>query len=424
MTKPPEANMSYQHEVLAEVAARHGTPTFVFFMDDVKQRVETLRAAFQGLFGISYAMKCNPHPAVLTRMLQWVDHLDVSSRGELARGLEVGFAPERITFTGPAKQRLCLEQAADARIGEVVVESLREARTLSEVALQRGTVQPVLVRIAPHKVPKGFGVNMAGRPCQFGVDEEDVDGVLREMRELRGIDIVGFHIYSGTQSLKAAAVAENYGIFIDIFRRVAETHDLSPRKLVFGSGLGIRYHEGDAAIDLSEVAAATIPLLRELKADPRFVHAELLLETGRYLIGEAGVYLTRVVNRKRSRGSEIATFDGGMHHHLGACGHLGMVIHRPYRMFKVKTSSTDRPEQAYDLYGPLCTTIDVLGRGVKLPGLEVDDVLAIESSGAYGASASPAGFISHPPANEVLVERDAQGKLQIVDPVRSSEERP
>jgi len=420
MTKPLGADMSPRHELLAEIAARHGTPTFVYFMDEVKQRIERVRSTFQGLFRVSYAMKCNPNPMVLTRIKGWVDTLDVSSRGELARGLAAGFDPKLISFTGPAKQRLCLEQSVAAGIGEVVVESLREARTLSEIAVSRGVVQPVLVRIAPRQVPKGFGVNMAGRPCQFGVDEEDLDGVLTEMRSLPGISIEGFHIYSGTQSLKATAIAENYAIFVELFRRASETHDITPRKLIFGSGLGVRYHEGDEPVDLDQVAALTIPVLRALKAEARFARAELVLETGRYLIGEAGVYLTRVVNRKRSRGTEIATFDGGMHHHLGACGHLGMVIHRPYRMFKLGAAS--QPEQSYDLYGPLCTTIDVLGRGVKLPGLEVDDVLAIESSGAYGASASPAGFISHPEACEVLVESDANGVPTVRGPERASGE--
>lgn len=414
--------MEHRREYLAEIAQQFGTPTFVYFMDDVRERVTALRNAFEGLFQISYAMKCNPHPGVLTRMRAWVDTLDVSSRGELQRGLAVGFPAEKISFTGPAKQAICLEQAVEARIGEVVLESLREARLLSEIAQRRGVVQPALVRIAPRQVPKGFGVNMAGRPCQFGVDEEDLDGVLEEIRGLPGVELAGFHIYSGTQCLKASAIAENYAIFIDLFRAAAAKHDLTPRKLIFGSGLGIRYHEGDEPVDLAHVAHETVPRLRALKAERRFRDAALLLETGRYLIGEAGVYLTRVVNRKRSRGSEIATFDGGMHHHLGACGHLGMVIHRPYRMFKLPSAQGDKPEQPYDLYGPLCTTIDVLGRGVRLPGLDVGDVLAIGSSGAYGASASPGGFISHPPAHEVLVESDASGALHVVAAQSSSQE--
>lgn len=399
--------------LLARIAATHGTPTFVYFMDDVKRRIDALRAAFDGMFQISYAMKCNPHPRVLATVRGWVDALDVSSRGELARAVAAGFRPDCISFTGPAKQAACLTEAVAHGIGEVVIESVREARLLSQIAAASGRVQPVLVRIAPRQVPRGFGVNMAGRPCQFGIDEEQLDAALSEILALPGLTVAGFHAFSGTQSLKAEAVAENYGIFAGLFQRASEAHGLGPRKLIFGSGLGIRYHEGDEDIDLFEVAASTLPVLRALKAQPRFCDTTLMLETGRYLLGEAGVYLTRVVNRKHSRGAEIATLDGGMHHHLGACGHLGMVIHRPYRMFKLGASS-DAERHPFDLYGPLCTTIDVLGRGVRLPWLSTDDVIAVAASGAYAATASPQGFISHAPANEIFVYEDTAPDPTIV----------
>lgn len=403
--------MRERSPLLAQIANRYGTPCFVYFMEDVKRRVDALRAAFDGMFAISYAMKCNPNRMLLARMRCWVDTLDVSSRGELAQGIAAGFRGDQISFTGPAKQRTCLSLSLDHAIGEVVLESEREARALSEMALARGVVQPVLLRIAPQKVPKGFGSHMAGKPCQFGVDEEDLPVALGTLRGLRGITLRGFHIYSGTQCLKADAIAENYAIFIELFRRATTLSELAPARLIFGSGLGVRYHDGDPELDLAQVAERTLPLLRELKSEPRFSNTQLTLETGRYLVGEAGVYLTRVVNRKHSRGNEIASFDGGLNHHLAATGHLGMVIHKPYRMFKV---GVEGPLQSYDLYGPLCTSIDVLGRGVKLPGLELDDVLAIESSGAYGPSASPSGFISHEPARELLVERDAQGRESVV----------
>lgn len=404
---------SRRSALLAEIAAQHGTPSFVYFMDDVKQRIDALRSAFEGVFRISYAMKCNPHPRVLAALRGWVDALDVSSRGELARGVAAGFRPDRISFTGPAKQAACLTLAVEQGVGAVVVESVREARLLSRIAEASGRVQSVLVRVAPKRVPRGFGVNMAGRPCQFGIDEEQLDAALTQILTLPGISLDGFHIFSGTQSLRADAVAENYEIFAAIFRRASETHDLSPRTLIFGSGLGICYHEGDESLDLTQVAALSLPGLRALKAEPRFRETTFLLETGRYLIGEAGVYLTRVVNRKHSRGAEIATLDGGMHHHLGACGHLGMVIHRPYRMFKVGTTD-DARASPIDLYGPLCTSIDVLGRGVPLPWLEVDDVIAIGASGAYAASASPQGFISHGPASEIFVYEDTAPEPTII----------
>jgi len=411
-----ERTTSQREQLLRQIAQRHGTPTFVYFMDEVQRRIESLREAFGGTLGVSYAMKCNPNADVLVRMRNWVDTLDVSSRGELERGLAAGFPAHRISFTGPAKARRCLELSVEHEIGEVVLESVREARQLSAIASERGKTQQVLVRIAPNRVPKGFGSHMAGRPCQFGIDEEDLETELPEILALPGLTLQGFHIYSGTQCLKADAVAENYEIFLALFRQASALCGLSPKKLVLGSGLGIRYHDGDVALDLARLAALVRPSLQAFQAEPRFAATTMLLETGRYLIGEAGVYLSRVVNRKHSRGSEIATLDGGMQHHLGACGHLGMVIHKPYRMHKLQTvaSGADETLHSYDLYGPLCTSIDVLGRGVKLAKLELDDVVAIESSGAYGPSASPGGFISHDPPTEVLVDAGPYGPEIVV----------
>ncbi|HEX2078202.1 MAG TPA: hypothetical protein VHG08_10855 [Longimicrobium sp.] len=396
--------------VLARVAAEHGTPCFVYDMDAVQERLARLERAFGGRFRVSYAMKSNPNPALLARLRARVPFLDVSSGGELELALEQGWEPGRISFTGPAKGPAELELAVAAGIGEVVVESLEEARELSRVAVERGRVQPVLARLAPARLPGGFGVNMAGKPCQFGIDEEDAEAVLQEVLALPGLSLEGFHVYSGTQSLRAQALAENYGIFVELFRRFAGRFGLTPRKLVFGSGLGIPYHEGDVALDLEALAAQVNPLLDELRAEPRFAGADLVLETGRYVVGEAGVYLTGVLRVKESRGTAIAVCNGGMNHHLGACGHLGTVIHRNYRMFKVGAEDAPPAERPYDLVGPLCTTIDTLGHRVKLPELRAGDVIAVRCSGAYGATASPIHFIRHAPPREVLVESTPVGR--------------
>jgi diaminopimelate decarboxylase len=408
-------------ELLAAIARDYGTPCFVYFMDQVYGRIDSIRQAFGGRLGVSYAMKCNPHPEVLKRMRDRVETLDVSSGGELKAALRIGWPADRISFTGPAKLATDLEASVAHGISDVILESVREARSLSAAAGRAGRRQRVLVRVAPKKVPRGFGVNMAGKPCQFGIDEEDLDPALDEIKALPHLRLSGFHIYSGTQCLKPDSLAENYEIFVDIFQRFATAYDLTPEKLIFGSGIGIPYHDGDHSVDLTPIAERVNPLLEALRSQPRFARATLLLETGRYLIGEAGIYLTRVVNRKPSRGVLICTFDGGMNHHLGACGHLGMVLHRNYPMFKISSDRPDTDEQAYDLYGPLCTSIDLLGRGVKFPGLDVGDVVGVRCSGAYGITASPLNFISHPPPKEILVEtRDGRTVVEDVSASRAS----
>lgn len=395
--------MAERHDLLGDVAQRFGTPYFIYFLDDVRARLDAIREAFGGRFEVSYAVKSNPNPALVTWMKDHVPALDISSGGELRRALTAGWSGDRLSFTGPGKRPWELAESVAAGVGKLVLESVREAEDLNVLAAKAGRVQPVLLRIAPASLPRGFGVNMAGKPTQFGVDEEDAPGALAAIRKLANLELVGFHAYSGTQCVDAKAVGENFGIFARIFGSLADQFDFSPRALVFGAGFGIPYHAGMNALDLPAVDAAAAPALERLASDPRTAGAKRYLEMGRYLVGEAGLYLTRVTRLKRSRGSDIAICDGGMNHHLGACGHLGSVIHRNYRIFKVG-GTPGGATQPYELVGPLCTSIDTLGHGVELPELREGDLLGVHSSGAYGLTASPVNFISHEPPREFAAE--------------------
>jgi diaminopimelate decarboxylase len=339
--------------------------------------------------------------------------LDVSSGGEVTRGLNAGWKAKELGFTGPAKSEAELRLSVECGLGEVIVESLDEAETLNHIAAQAGRTQRILVRLGPAHVPRGFGLSMSGKPSQFGIDEEEIDAALETIRGMKNLHLGGFHAYSGTQCLDAASIAENYEIFIDLFRRVCSQHDIRPQRLVFGSGIGIPYFDNEKAVDLTVVADRVNPALDDLRSSSRFSDTELVLETGRYVVGDAGVYITRVIRKKSSRGSEICICDGGMNHHLAAAGHLG-VVPRNYQMLKLDGGSPDGPEQTYNLVGPLCTTIDTIGRKVKFNGLDAGDVIAILSSGAYGLSVSPIYFISHPPPKEIFVDEVA-GKLHMED---------
>jgi diaminopimelate decarboxylase len=401
-------------ESLRAVVRDFGTPCYVYFMDQVRDRVARVRAAFGNRFRISYAVKCNPNGALLCRLRSVVDMLDVSSAGEVRRAVLAGWDPVKVSFTGPAKTAAELQTSVDMGIGEIILESIDEAALLNRLAEQAGKRQRVLVRIGPQRVPRGFGLNMSGKPSQFGIDEEDVDYAVQAIESLAHLDLYGFHIYSGTQCLNAEAIAENYGIFIDVFKQVCRARNVSPQRLIFGSGIGIPYFDTDTPVDLTVVAERTNPVVDALKQDPLFSGAELVLEMGRYLVGEAGVYLTQVVRIKRSRGVAIGICDGGMNHHLAAAGHLGTLIQRNYGMLKITGDDQATPEDAYTLVGPLCTTIDTLGRQVKFNGLDAGDVIGILSSGAYGVSASPIHFISHPPPKEIILETDC-GDLRMED---------
>lgn len=387
---------------LAAAAERFGTPAYVYLTDRIEDRLTDLRARLGRWFAISYAMKCNPNPALLKWMVDRADLIDVSSGGEAAAAVAAGWDAGRVSFTGPGKREAELAAAIDAGVGHLVIESLREARLADRLALTRGVRQQVLVRIAPDRVPRGFGDQMAGRPCPFGIDIETAPEHLAAILALPGLDVAGLHVYSGTQCLKPEAICENWRIFMEVFCRLADSHDMTPRQLVFGAGLGIPYHAGDTPIDLEAVAEGVGPDLDAFRSLPRMRDAQLVLELGRYLVGEAGFFVTRVVSIKESRGTRIAICDGGLNAHNAAAGGFGMVLRRNYVMHRVG-GENDGPDEAVDLTGPLCTSIDRLGSGVVLPRLEEGDLVAIHCSGAYGPTASPTRFISHPQPREVLV---------------------
>ncbi|MET0179992.1 MAG: type III PLP-dependent enzyme [Novosphingobium sp.] len=385
---------------LSLAAERYGTPAFVYFADRIELRIAELRHQFGGRFALSFAVKSNPNPALLGWLESRIEHLDVSSAGELRLAVEAGWEPARISFTGPGKRDGELREAIAAEVGQIVVESLREARAIDAFAREAGRVQPVLVRIAPDRVPRGFGDQLAGKPTAFGIDLEDADPALRQILALPGLSLTGLHIYSGTQCLKAEPLVENYRLFLAVFARLCERHGLEPTTLIFGAGLGVAYYDQDVPLDLAAVANGINPDLDALCRQPLFRRANLVLELGRYLVAEAGYFLTRVVSTKLSRGTRIAICDGGMNNHLPASGHFGMVIRRNYTMHKLGGGG---PAEKVDLVGPLCTSIDRLASGMALPPLAVGDIVAVHNSGAYGLTASPIHFISHAPPAELMV---------------------
>jgi diaminopimelate decarboxylase len=392
----------WTQDILRQVKREHGTPAYVYFLDRMLSNIQRVRGAFDGRFGISYAVKSNPNLGLIKRLLGSLDTLDVSSGGELQRALAVGCPADRVTFSGPAKRRDELELAVRVGCGEMVCESPGEIDALDELARDQGIRMPIFIRINPARAPRHFGVNMAGKPSQFGIDEEDIEPVLRSIGDWPNIDLQGFHIYSGTNCLQPQALAENFSIFIELFARCAEAADIHPRKLIFGSGFGIPYHPGDEPLDLAEVASLINPLIDDMKRNDRLAGARCMLEMGRYLVGPEGYLLSTVVASKHSRGREIRLLDGGFNAHLAAWGMMGTVIRRNWQIFNVDAEA-EGPRGTYMLTGPLCTTIDMLADNIELPELKTGDAVAVGSSGAYGVSSSPIRFISQPIPREVVV---------------------
>ena len=378
------------------------TPFYAYDRALLRERVAALRQALPATVKLHYAMKANPFAPLVCFMAGLVDGVDVASAGELQVALNAGASAAEVSFAGPGKKATELRQAVAAGV-LVNVESMREVDLLAGIGRDLGTSPRVAVRVNPDFELKGSGMKMGGGPKQFGVDVEVVPELLRRIGEA-GLAFEGFHLFAGSQNLRAESICEAQQKSYELALRLA-AHAAQPvRFLNLGGGFGIPYFPGERRLDLRPIgdnlAALAERAMRELP------QASLVIELGRYLVGEAGVYVARIIDRKVSRGQVFLVADGGLHHHLSASGNFGQVVRKNY---PVTTSPWQgRPAGAMDtevvsVVGPLCTPLDLLADRMALPVAQAGDLVVVFQSGAYGASASPQAFLGHPACAEVLV---------------------
>lgn len=384
---------------LTRLAQRVGqTPFYAYDRGALTARVAELRRHLPADVHLHYAMKANPMPAVVQHMAGLVDGIDVASGGELRVALDTPMNPLHISFAGPGKSDIDLSSAIAAGI-VLNLESAGETERAARIGDRLGITPRVNVRVNPDFELKSSGMKMGGGPKQFGVDAERVPALLQRIGEL-GLDFHGFHIFSGSQNLKAAALHEAHDKTFALALRLAQDAPRAPRILNIGGGFGIPYFPGEERLDLATVGSNLHAVMENVR--PQLARAQVVIELGRYLVGEAGVYVCRVVDRKESRGSVYLVTDGGLHHHLSASGNFGQVIRKNYPVVIGNRVQGGEREKA-SVVGPLCTPLDVLADRMDLACAQPGDLVVVLQSGAYGVSASPAGFLSHPAAPEVLV---------------------
>ncbi|GAA0440317.1 pyridoxal-dependent decarboxylase, exosortase A system-associated [Acrocarpospora corrugata] len=380
------------------LAARIGsTPFFAYDRDLVTRRVAALRAALPAGIQLSYAVKANPMPALLQHLSGLVDGFDVASAQEMRHALDTPTHAGRISFAGPGKTVEELSQAIAAGV-TVELESETELARARAISAATGVPARIALRVNPDFTVRGSGMRLGGGPRQFGIDAERVPKVLAGLGD--DVDFQGFHVFAGSQNLRADDICEAQRRTVDL---ILELADLSPpvRYVNLGGGFGIPYSRRDSPLDLEPIGDNLARLMRE-RVVPRLPGARVVIELGRYLVGEAGVYITRVVDRKESRGTTFVVVDGGLHHQLAASGNFGQVIRRNYPM-AVANRLGEAPDEPVNVVGCLCTPLDLLGDRVELPRVEIGDLIALFQAGAYGLTASPTGFLSHPAPVEVLV---------------------
>jgi len=372
------------------------TPLFLYVPELVRQRIARLRAALPGGVGLHYAVKANPFAPLLRLMVPLVDGFDVASAGELAAARGAGMPGPRISFAGPGKR----DREIAALLAEgatLVVESAGELARAIALARAAGRRVPALLRVNPPFELRGSGMKMGGGARPFGVDAEDAPAVLAAMAD-PAIDFLGFHVFAGSQALDTAAIATAQAETLALAAALAPFAPGPVRLLNLGGGLGVPYFPADHPLEPGEVGANLARLLAE--RPPALAETEMVLELGRYLVAEAGVYLARIVDRKRSKGELFLVTDGGLHHQLAASGNFGTVVRRNYPL--VNASRGGPATETASVVGCLCTPLDRLAERVALPESRVGDLVALFMAGAYGRTASPEAFLGHPPPLEML----------------------
>lgn len=384
---------------LTELTARVGsTPYYAYDRQLINDRVTELRAAMPPALHLHYAVKANPMPAVVQLLSGLTDGLDVASLAEMQLALDTGVEPELVSFAGPGKTDR--ELAAAVAAGVIInMESEGEMRRIAAIGERQGRRPVVSIRVNPAFELKTSGMKMGGGPKPFGVDEERVPALLGEVAA-RDLDFRGFHIFGGSQNLRTEAIVESQCQTLDLALRLAEASSTPIRWLNIGGGLGVPYFPGDKPLDLKPVSENLEDICERAARD--LPEATLVMELGRYLVAEAGVYVSEVIDRKESRGEVFLVTNGGLHHHLAASGNFGQVIRRNYPVC-VGNRLEDVEMEQVSVVGPLCTPLDLLADKVMLPRAEPGDLVVLFQSGAYGYSASPHLFLSHPAPRQILV---------------------
>ena len=385
---------------LDRLAARVGsTPFFAYDRDLITGRVQRLRAALTPRISLGYAVKANPMPAVVHHLAGLVDALDVASAGEMRVALDTPIGADRVSFAGPGKTDDELTQAVAAGV-TVELESAGEAARVVAAGDRLGIRPRVAVRVNPDFQVKGSGMRMGGGPQQFGIDAEQVPTLLARLGA-QDVDVLGFHVFAGSQNLNAEILMEAQTRTVNLVLQLADDAPGPVRYVNLGGGFGVPYFAQDHPLDLERVGSHLADLVAT-RIDPRLPEAKVVIELGRYLVAESGVYVTRVVDRKDSRGRTYLVVDGGMHHQLAASGNFGQVIRRNYPIV-VGTRADEPADETVSVVGCLCTPLDLLADGVTLPRSDVGDLVVLFQAGAYGLTASPTAFLGHPAPVEVLV---------------------
>jgi len=383
-----------------ELGEKYGTPFYLYDADEINHRIQFIRESLGNLVKIFYAVKANPNLILLRAVRETADGLDISSGGELEQAELAGFDMTKISFAGPAKTRDELIASIKKSVGCISIESMRELKECIEISKQIGIKANVTVRINPKLLNRGFGMKMGGKAIQFGIDEENVNHILNEiLKNTQSLTFQGIHIYAGSQCFETVGIIEGVENTFRIARVIETSTGLTCRTINLGGGFGVSHTETNKELDVKSLAVKLLPILKEFH-NTTTIQRKIIFELGRFLTANAGIYVSRVISSKESRGKTFIMVDGGLHHHLAAAGTFGAALRSNFVLKNL--SRKNAPKIECNVAGPSCNPTDLLGVKVVLEQPKYGDLIAVLKSGSYGFTASPLLFLGRQTPAELV----------------------
>ncbi len=394
---------------------KFGTPIYLYEASQLRSSFFSLRESFPKEVDIFYSLKANPNITITDELRRLGAAAEVCSLIELKTAVQAGHSPENIIFVGPAKSKEELSLSIELGIYAIVCESFEEVERIEALAKIYNKPVSIAFRINPEFESKSAMLKMGGKPTQFGIDQAEFLSRFSSYVNRKNIICKGIHIYNGTRILDHGTVIENTQNILSFAEMLQQKFKIVFQMVDFGGGLGIAYHEGEPSLDLAALRQGISPIISSYL--DKFPGTRLILESGRFLVGMSGTFISEIQFIKKSQGENFLVTDGGTNCHMAAVG-IGSFVKRNFpisllsQVSQETRSSEDHENyenhQTYNIAGPLCTPGDLIAKKVNLPEANVGDWVLVHHSGAYGPTASPVLFLSHGyPAEALIISEEA-----------------
>ncbi len=376
------------------ILKKHVTPFYLYDSSIIDRQVNTLHTEKPPNLEIFYAAKGNSNVAILKYFADKGMGVEIASSGELFLAKKAKFIPSKIIFTGPAKTDQELKDAVLEGINTIHVESLNEAIRLNNICKEFDKRQSILVRInAKYEVKTK--IQLSGCPSPFGISEEEIFSVLPKILLLNYLDFEGIHVYNASGILDYKLLVQNVKNVFLLVKSLEEKLNITISKIDFGGGLGIDYTENNQHVDVAL-------FYKELKSQIElfgYYSKELIMEISRFLVAECGEYITKIIDKKVSRGEIFLITDGGIHHFMRTA-----LFGENHSAYVIQNNPNNILEKV-NITGSLCTSIDVISKQINLPKVEIGDRIVIEKTGCYGLNAAINHFLSHEMPTELFLKK-------------------